>query len=435
MRAMFWDKEKETLGRKQIEELQSERLREVLDRAVKSEFYSKKFKESGINIDEIRGIQDLPKLPFTAKQDLRDYFPYGLLTVDRKQIIRLHASTGTTCKATAVFYTRNDIDHWTEMLARCMTMVGITAEDVFQNMTGYGMFTGGLGMHYGAERVGALAMPMGAGNTKWQIANMKTYGTTVIHATPSYALHLCEEIEAEGIDPRKELKLRIGLLGAEPYSEGTRKKVEDCLGIDVFNSFGLSEMNGPGVAFECTEKKGMHLWEDHYILEIINPVTLEPVAEGERGEMVMTTLTREGMPLIRYRTRDLTSILPGECPCGRTHRRIARITGRSDDMMIIKGVNVFPSQIEDVLMQMPEVGGNYQIELMRKEGADHIVVNVEVAETFFKGDISDLNKLMRKIQECLREETLVKPEVRLLEPNTLPRSMGKAVRVVDKREL
>ncbi|MFA6451569.1 MAG: phenylacetate--CoA ligase [bacterium] len=432
---MFWDKEKETLDRKQIEELQSERLREVVARAVKSEFYSKKFKECGVDPGSIRGLQDLAKLPFTAKQDLRDHFPFGFLTVDRKQIVRLHASSGTTGKSTAVLYTRSDLDNWTEMLARCLTMSGVTADDVFQNMTGYGMFTGGLGMHYGAERVGALAIPMGAGNTKWQIANMKAYGTTVFHATPSYALHLCEEIAAEGIDPRKDLKLRIGLLGAEPYSEGTRKKVQDALGIDVFNSFGLSEMNGPGVAFECEEKNGMHLWEDHYILELLNPATLEPVAEGEKGEMVMTTLTREGMPLIRYRTRDLTSVLPGECPCGRHHRRIARITGRSDDMMIIKGVNVFPSQIEDVLMAMPEVGCNYQIELMRKEGADHIVVNVEVGETFFKGDITDLNKLQRKIQERLREETLVKPEVRLLEPNALPRSMGKAVRVVDKREL
>ncbi len=432
---MFWDKENETLDRKSLEKLQSERLREVLRRAVKSEFYSKKYREAGVDIDSIRGIEDITKLPFTAKQDLRDAFPFGFLTVDKKQLIRLHASSGTTGKSTAVFYTRGDINNWTEMLARCMTMVGMTSDDVFQNMTGYGMFTGGLGMHYGAERIGALAIPMGAGNTKWQIANMKIYGTTAIHVTPSYALHLCEEMVAEGVDPRKDLKLRIGLLGAEPYSEGTRHKVQDALGIDVFNSFGLSEMNGPGVAFECIRKNGMHLWEDHYILEIIDPVTLEPVPPGVKGEMVMTTLTREGMPLIRYRTRDLTSVLPGDCPCGRSHLRIDRIMGRSDDMMIIKGVNVFPSQIEDALMAMPEVGGNYQIELMRKEGSDHIAVNVEVAESFFKGDISALNKLQRKIQERLREETLVKPEVRLLEPNALPRSMGKAVRVVDKREI
>ncbi len=432
---MFWDKENETLDRKSLEKLQSERLREVLRRAVKSEFYSKKYREAGIDVESIRGIEDIAKLPFTAKQDLRDAFPFGFLTVDKKQLIRLHASSGTTGKSTAVFYTRGDIENWTEMLARCMTMVGMTSDDIFQNMTGYGMFTGGLGMHYGAERIGALAIPMGAGNTKWQIANMKIYGTTVIHVTPSYALHLCEEMAAEGIDPRKDLKLRIGLLGAEPYSEGTRHKVQDALGIDVFNSFGLSEMNGPGVAFECIHKNGMHLWEDHYILEIIDPKTLEPVPAGVKGEMVMTTLTREGMPLIRYRTRDLTSVLPGDCPCGRSHRRIDRIMGRSDDMMIIKGVNVFPSQIEDALMAMPEVGGNYQIELMRKEGSDHIAVNVEVAESFFKGDISALNKLQRKIQERLREETLVKPEVRLLEPNALPRSMGKAVRVVDKREI
>ncbi len=432
---MFWDKEKETIDRKKLEELQSERLKETLRRAVKSPFYAKKYAEAGIDVEKISGIGDLAKLPFTVKQDLRDNFPFGLLIVDKKQIIRLHASSGTTGKSTAVLYTRGDVDRWTDMLARCMTMAGMTSDDVFQNMTGYGMFTGGLGMHYGAERVGALAIPMGAGNTKWQIANMKAYGTTVIHATPSYALHLCEEIAAEGIDPKKELKLRIGLLGAEPYSEGTRKKVEDALGIDVYNSFGLSEMNGPGVAFECSEKYGMHLWEDNYILEILDPVTLEPVAEGERGEMVMTTLTREGMPLIRYRTRDLTRIIPGECPCGRTHRRIDRITGRSDDMLIIKGVNVFPSQIEDVLMAMPEVGGNYQIELTRKEGADHIIVNVEVGETFFKGDITDLNKLQKKISGRLRDETLVTPEVRLMEPNTLPRSMGKAVRVVDKRQI
>jgi phenylacetate-CoA ligase len=432
---MFWNEEMETLPRERLEKLQGERLRETVRRAAASDFYSKKFRETGLRAESIRGVEDLAKLPFTVKQDLRDEFPYGFLTVDKKQLIRLHASSGTTGKSTAVFYTRGDVDAWAEMVARCMVMAGMTAGDVFQNMTGYGMFTGGLGMHYGAERVGALTIPMGGGNTRWQIANMKAYGTTAIHITPSYALHLCEELEADGIDPRKDLKLRIGFLGAEPYSEATRRKVEEKLGIDVFNSYGLSEMNGPGVAFECGLKKGMHLWEDNYIFEIVDPATFEPLPPGREGELVMTTLTREGMPLIRYRTRDLTKELPGECPCGRTHRRIGRITGRTDDMLIIKGVNVFPSQIEDVLMSMPEVGNNYQIELMRVEGADHIAVNIEVADEFFKGDVSALNGLRRKISDRMREEILVTPEVRLVEPNTIPRSMGKAVRVVDKREI
>ncbi|HOO55185.1 MAG TPA: phenylacetate--CoA ligase [bacterium] len=432
---MFWDKEKETITREDLKKLQSERLREILKRAGESPFYKKKFSDEGIDISSIKSVDDITKLPFTQKQDLRDWFPYGFLTVDRRELVRLHASSGTTGKSTAVFYTRRDIDTWAEMVARCMVMVGMTDSDVFQNMTGYGMFTGGLGMHFGAEKVGAIAIPMGAGNTKWQIANMKAYGTTVIHATPSYALHLCEVFEEEGIDPVNDLALRIGLIGAEPHSDATRKKIEDMMGIRAFNSYGLSEMNGPGVAFECEEQSGMHLWEDNYVLEIIDPVTGEPLPDGERGELVLTTLNRDGMPLIRYRTRDLTSVIPGECPCGRTHRRINRITGRSDDMLIIKGVNVFPSQIEDVLMSMPEVGNNYQIELTRVEGADHIIVNVEVDDSFFRGDITGLNALRRKIQGDIRSETLVTPEVKLVEPNTLPRSIGKAVRVVDKREI
>jgi len=432
---MFWDKEKETMPREGLEALQSARLRDVVRRAAKSPFYKKKFAEAGVDPETVRGLEDLRKLPFTVKQDLRDWFPYGLVAVDMKDVVRLHASSGTTGKSTAVFYSRADIDNWADMVARCMAMTGANNSDVFQNMTGYGMFTGGLGMHFGAERLGMLTIPMGAGNTKWQMANMKMYGSTVIHITPSYALHLCEEFAAEGIDPKRDLKIRIALVGAEPYSEGTRRKLEGFLGASVFNSYGLSEMNGPGVAFECVEKNGMHLWEDHYILEIVDPKTLEPVAEGERGEIVMTTLTREAMPIIRYRVRDLTSILPGDCPCGRTHRRIDRITGRSDDMLIIKGVNVFPSQIEDALMTMTEVGGGWQIELTRVEGADHIVVNVEVADSFFRGDIKELNRLRKTIQGAIKDETLVTPEVRLVEPNTLPRSVGKAVRVIDKRQI
>jgi phenylacetate-CoA ligase len=314
-----------------------------------------------------------------------------------------------------------------------MYMTGARASDVFQNMTGYGMFTGGLGFHYGAERLGALTVPAGAGNSKRQIKFMKDFGTTIIHAIPSYALHLLSVFEELGIDPKRNLHLKIAYLGAEPYSEHTRRRVEAGLGAGVFNSYGLSEMSGPGVAFECPKQHGMHIWEDAYLVEVLNPNTLEPVPDGEEGELVLTTLDREAMPLIRYRTRDLTAILPGTCPCGRTHKRIARIKGRSDDMFIIKGVNVFPMQVETLLMSVPEVGRNYRIVLDNDGPMDTMTVQVEVQNEFFKGDVKSLKALQQRITTALKNELLFTPKVALVEPDSIPKSEGKAVRVVDNR--
>jgi phenylacetate-CoA ligase len=314
-----------------------------------------------------------------------------------------------------------------------MYMTGARSSDVFQNMTGYGMFTGGLGFHYGAERLGMLTVPAGAGSSKRQIKFMQDFGTTIIHAIPSYALHLLSVFEETGVDPKRDTHLNIAYLGAEPYSEHTRRRVEERLGAKVFNSYGLSEMSGPGVAFECLEQNGMHIWEDAYLVEVLNPTTLEPMPDGEEGELVLTTLDREAMPLIRYRTRDLTSIVPGACPCGRTHRRISRIKGRSDDMFIIKGVNVFPLQVETLLMSVPEVGRNYQIILENEGPMDAMTVRVEVQHEFFRGDIKGLKALQQRITAALKGELLFTPRVALVEPDSLPKSEGKAVRVVDRR--
>jgi len=348
-------------------------------------------------------------------------------------VIRLHSSSGTTGRATVIYHTRRDIDNWTELVARSMYMTGVRRGDVFQNMMGYGLFTGGLGLHYGSERLGALTIPASSGNSKRQIRLMRDFGTTVIHITPSYALHLYSIFEEEGLNPRQDLNLRIAFLGAEPYSNEIRKKIEELYGLDAFNSYGLSEMNGPGVAFECTEKDGMHLWEDSYFLEVIDPETGECLEDGHEGEMVLTTLMREGMPIIRYRTGDIASVYTETCACGRTHRRISRIKGRSDDMLIIKGVNIYPMQIEKVLMDMPEVGHNYLIELERVDYLDTIKVKVEVRQEIFHGKATELEGLKREVAENLKNEILITPRVVLVEPNSLPKSEGKAIRVVDKR--
>jgi len=430
---IYWDKRSEVMSRDELEALQVRRLKETIGQATKSEFYSKLFQEHGINPDSINDISDIRKLPFTTKDDLRKEFPYGMLCVPKEETVRLHTSSGTTGQATVIFHTRKDLDQWAELIARCMYMVGVRKEDVFQNMTGYGLFTGGLGFHYGAEKLGALTIPAGAGNSKRQIQLMQQFGTTVLHIIPSYALRLMNILSDQGIDPRKDLDLRIAFLGAEPYTEEIRQRVENYYGIDAFNSYGLSEMNGPGVAFECPEKKGLHIWEDCYVVEIVNPDTLEPVEIGEVGELVMTTLTREAMPLIRYRTKDLTRFLPGECSCGRVHRRIDWIQGRSDDMIIIKGVNIFPMQVEQVLMGMPEVGNNYVIILEKENEIDQIRVQVEVHESIFQEDMRYLNRLREKIVRELKSEILVTPRVDLVESRSLPQSDGKAVRLIDRR--
>ena len=430
---IYWDRENEVMSRDELESLQVRRLRETVRQASKCKFYADKFAEYGIIPDDIKDLSDVARLPLTTKEDLREQFPYGMLCVPKEETVRLHTSSGTTGQATVIFHTRNDLEQWAELIARCMYMVGVRKEDVFQNMTGYGLFTGGLGFHYGAEKLGALTIPAGAGNSKRQIQLMQQFGTTVLHIIPSYALRLMNILTDMGIDPRQDLHLRIAFLGAEPYTEEIRQRVEKFYGINAFNSYGLSEMNGPGVAFECPEKKGLHIWEDHYIVEIINPETLEPVREGEIGELVMTTLAREAMPIIRYRTKDLTRFIPGECACGRVHRRIDWIQGRSDDMIIIKGVNIFPMQIEQVLMSMSEVGNNYVIILEKENDIDQIRVQVEVHESIFQEDMRYLNRLREKIVRELRSEILVTPRVDLVESRSLPQSEGKAVRLIDRR--
>lgn len=427
----YWNPDMEGLSREALEQLQLERLRETLERAAKAPFYQNTLGKDPWR--RIRKLADIRDLPVTTKDDLRRAYPYGFLTVPRDRLIRLHVSSGTTGQATAVFYTRQDVDTWAELMARCLFMTGARPGDVFQNLSGYGLFTGGLGFHYGAERLGMLTIPAGAGNSKRQIQLMRDFSTTVVHIIPSYALRLMDVMTEMGVDPQKDLKLRIAYLGAEPYSEEVRRRVEAFYGVRVFNSYGLSEMNGPGVAFECVYQNGLHIWEDAYLVELLDPKTLEPVPEGELGELVLTTLNREGMPLIRYRTKDLTRLLPGHCQCGRAHRRLDRIQGRSDDMFILKGVNIFPVQVEQVLMAIPEVGNNYRIVLDRQENVDVMTVEVEVTDKIFVEDMRRLQTIQKKIAKELKSELLVTPEVKLVEPNGLPKNEGKAVRLLDRR--
>ena len=432
-RDSYWDVSREALSRAELQALQWQRLQQVMARAERSRFYRDRWQQAGISVGDLRSLDDVGRLPVTTKQDLREEYPYGFLCVPGDALLRLHVSSGTTGQATAIFYSRADIEVWADLMARCMYMTGARPGDVFQNMTGYGLFTGGLGFHHGAERLGMLTIPVGAGNTRRQIQLMKDFATTIIHIIPSYALHLMDVLSEHQIDPRRDLGLRIAYLGAEPYSEEVRRRVEGFYGVKVFNSYGLSEMNGPGVAFECPEQSGMHIWEDAYLVEVVDPQTLEPVPVGTLGELVLTTLDREAMPLIRYRTKDLTRIVPGECPRGRKHRRLDRIQGRSDDMFIIKGVNIFPIQVEQVLMAIPEVGTNYQIVLQREHNVDEMIVKVEVTDRFFMEDMRYLQSLHKKITHELKSELLVTPRVELVEPLALPRPEGKAVRLLDTR--
>jgi phenylacetate-CoA ligase len=428
----YFHPEMETLTRPQIEKLQLERLQNTVAHCMNSPFYKKRFAEIGLKPDDIKSLEDLQRIPFTTKEDLRSTYPFGMASVPLEKCIRLHSSSGTTGNPTVILHTRRDIEQWAQCMARCMYMVGMRPEDVFQNTSGYGMFTGGLGMQYGAECLGMLTVPAGAGNTKRQIKFMKDFGTTCVHAIPSYASRLSEVMAEEGVDPRRDLKLRIFAIGAEPHSDEQRKRIEEMLGVKAYNSFGMSEMCGPSVAFECKEQNGLHIWEDYYIVEIINPHTLEPVADGELGELVLTTINREAMPLLRYRTRDLTRKLPGECPCGRHHVRLDRMQGRSDDMIILKGVNIFPIQIERILMQFKELAGDYLITLNREDINDSMTVEVELSQ-LFTDDYGRLQSLTKDITRQLKDEILVTPHVKLVPKGTLPRSEGKAVRVKDNR--
>ena len=433
---MFFNEEFETLPRAALEALQLKRLKSMVTHVYANvPFYRQSLDGAGIHPDSIRSLDDLQRLPFTTKQDMRDSYPYGLFAAPMDEIVRIHASSGTTGKPTVVGYTHKDIETWTELMARSFVAAGAHKGDIIHNAYGYVLFTGGLGAHYGAEKLGASVIPISGGNTKRQIMIMQDFGSTVLTCTPSYSLFMAEEAKAEGIDFKK-LKLRVGIFGAEPWSEAMRQEIEEKLNLAAIDIYGLSEIMGPGVAIECIEaKQGLHIWEDHFIPEIINPETGSRVADGEKGELVITTITKQGIPLIRYRTRDVTSVSYEPCLCGRTHARIARMSGRSDDMLIIRGVNVFPSQIESILVGIEGVEPHYLLIVDRKENLDTLEVQVEVDESLFSDEIKVLQALSRRIEKEIKDMLGVTCNVKLVEPKTIQRSEGKAKRVIDNRKL
>nr|WP_320116034.1 phenylacetate--CoA ligase [uncultured Desulfuromonas sp.] len=431
---MIWNEDFETLPREAIEALQLTRLKQTVERVYAMvPFYRDSFNKAGITPADIRSLDDLQHLPFTLKQDMRDNYPYGLFAVPLDQIVRIHASSGTTGKPTVVGYTKRDIDTWSELMARSFMASGATRGDVIHNAYGYGLFTGGLGAHYGAECLGASVIPMSGGNTKKQIMIMQDFGSSVITCTPSYSLYLAEALADEGVNIA-DLKLRIGILGAEPWSESMRGEIEEKLGIKAIDIYGLSEIMGPGVGIECVEAQhGLHIWEDHFIPEIIDPATGKVLPHGEKGELVLTTITKEGIPLIRYRTRDITRIISEPCICGRTHLRIERLSGRSDDMLIIRGVNVFPSQIESVLCRIDGLAPHYQLIVDREDNLDSLEVQVEVNEQTFSDEVKQMQELSAVIRKDIKDLLGITCKVRLVEPKTIARSEGKAQRVIDRR--
>jgi phenylacetate-CoA ligase len=432
---MYWEAERECMTREDLEQLQLERLQSTLYRVgTHVPFYKKKFEQLKFNYDDIRTLDDLRRLPFTVKQDLRDNYPYGLFAVPLRDVVRVHSSSGTSGQATVVGYTRNDIKTWSNLVARVITAAGVTKNDVIQIAFGYGLFTGGFGLHYGAELIGTSVIPISAGNTKRQIQIMQDFKTTALVCTPSYALVMADTMMEMGINPNG-LSLRYGLFGGEPWSEAMRHEISQKLGIIATDNYGLSEVMGPGVAGECQQCNGLHINEDHFILEILDPATLEPVPEGEIGELVITTLTKEAFPMIRYRTRDLTRFLTEPCPCGRTLKRMERVMGRTDDMLIIKGVNVFPIQIEKVLFEVEETEPHYQIIVERENHADKITVLVEVMESIFFDEMKKQRMVIDRIKSRLATEVGVNVDVKLVEEKTLERSEGKAKRVIDRRKL
>ena len=431
---MIWNESKECMSRDEMEHLQSTRLVKQVNYVYHNvEYYRKKMQAAGLEPGDIRGIEDFTKLPFTSKDDLRNTYPCGLFAVPRSEVVRIHASSGTTGKATVVGYTRRDIEVWSECVSRVLAMAGVGKYDTVQVSYGYGLFTGGLGAHYGVENVGATVVPLSTGNTKKQLTMMKDLGVTSIMCTPSYLMYLTESIEEQGI--LDELQLKSAVCGAEPWTEEMRNQIESRLHIKAHDIYGLSEIMGPGVAGDCVYHKGLHINEDHFLPEIISADTLTPIGDGEIGELVFTTLTKEALPLIRYRTKDLTSISHGTCECGRTTARLSRFVGRSDDMLIIRGVNVFPSQVEAALLDISEVSPNYLMIVDRVDNLDTLEVQVEVDERFFSDEIKELENLTKKITHVLQQALLIVPKVKLVEPRTLQRSEGKAVRVIDKRKL
>ncbi len=432
---MIWNEHHECMSRQDRTRLQDERLIEMVERVYYNvPFYRKKMQTMGIEPGDITGIKDLNKLPFTTKDDLRDNYPFGLFASPMEDVVRLHASSGTTGKPTVVGYTRKDIALFSEVVARSLTAAGVKRHDMIQNAYGYGLFTGGLGVHYGAERIGATVVPISAGNTKKQVQLLQDMGTTAMALTPSYALYLAETLEEMNIDP-KSLPLKIGIFGAEPWTEGMREEIEKRLDVKAIDIYGLSEIIGPGVSIECQEQKGLHIFEDHFIPEIIDPRTLETLDAGEEGELVFTTVTKEALPLLRYRTRDLTTLDYSPCACGRTLVRMKKCTGRSDDMMIIRGINVFPSQIESVLLELNETKPHYLLIVDRENNLDTLEVQVEVDDKIFSDEIRKLEQLKGKIKSALDSTLSISVKVTLVEPKTLRRSEGKAKRVIDKRHL
>ncbi len=430
----IWNPIFECMDREELKRVQSERLAAAIDRVYHNvPFYRKKMQEKGLLPGDIKTIDDLKNLPFTNKQDLRDNYPFGLFATPMSEIVRIHASSGTTGKQTVVGYTRRDLDTWSEVMARTLTAAEIGRDSFLQIAYGYGLFTGGLGIHYGAEKVGASVIPISGGNTKSQLQVMEDFGTTNLACTPSYALYLAEEIEERNID-RNKLKLRTGIFGAEPWTESMRKEIEERLGIKATDIYGLSEIIGPGVAFECMSRKGLHISEDHFIPEIIHPVTGEVLEEGSEGELVFTTITKEGLPLIRYRTHDISKLSFSKCDCGRSLVRMTKVTGRTDDMLIIRGVNVFPSQIESVLLETSDIAPHYQLILDRKGKLDELEVLVEMSPNLFSDEVRKLEIVESNIKKELQSTLGISVKVRLVEPKTIARSEGKAVRVIDKRK-
>ncbi|HJJ58569.1 MAG TPA: phenylacetate--CoA ligase [Methanocorpusculum sp.] len=427
---MFWNEKIETLKGQELRDLQLKRLKWTIHQTQNIPFYKRMFKEAGLHPDDIKTLEDIRKIPFTNKSDLRDGYPFGFLAVPMNKVNRIHTTSGTTGKPTVVAYTKGDLETWSELLARNFTMAGLKAGDIFQNAVNYALFTGGLGIHMGAEKIGAAVVPSGTGNTKRQIEMIEDFKVTALHCTPSYAMHLTEVAEEMNADLSS---LKVGCFGAEAWSENTRKDLENRLGVEAFDSYGMSELFGPGVAFECGEHDGLHIWHDSYLVEIIAPETGEVLEPGNHGELVVTPLVKEAMPLLRYRTRDITMLMEDDCPCGRGPK-LARFFGRSDDMLTVRGINVFPSQVEHVLRSIPEVGDQFMVYIDRGEShLDEFTIQVEMNKTFFSGELSDFVKLQQKIVKTLQDTITVRARVELVEPGSLPRFEGKAKRVIDRR--
>ncbi|MTI80285.1 MAG: phenylacetate--CoA ligase [Firmicutes bacterium] len=429
---MYLEKEVETMTREQLNTLQGERLQALVKRLYEVPYYREKFKEKGVKPGDIKSAEDIKHLPFTTKQDLRDTYPHGMFAVPMEDVVRMHASSGTTGKPVVVGYTKNDINTWGNLMARCMMMAGLSKKDIVQNAYGYGLFTGGLGVHYGAEALGATVVPMSGGNTAKQLMLMQDFGTTALTCTPTYALYMAEEAHAGGVDWEK-IKLKVGIFGAEPWSNAMRKELEERWNITAIDIYGLSEVLGPGVACECQCQNGLHINEDHFIVEVIDPETGEPLPDGEKGELVFTSLTKEAFPVVRYRTRDISVLHKEQCQCGRTLVRMERVTGRTDDMLIIRGVNVFPSQVESVLLEFGETEPHYLLVVERKGTMDDLEIWVEVSDSMFSDKVRGLEDLEKRLRSRVLSVLGISAKIKLVEPKSIPRSEGKAKRIVDKR--